>query len=196
MKVNNLIYLTDEIIYLKNQKKSKIIRYKIGKNIIQYGKVYNVDKFLKTYDDLIRKNHLNNNLFGDTIKVIINPTYTPADIKFLKYLLEKFNYRKILFENETKKYKLNNQNAYLNVLDNYSILSYIDEYKKTRSYFIPINFFPDLKELLRYIKSKIGIKELYLIGKGEMISEIFQLFEKTYQNKTYIYTNSELYLLN
>lgn len=196
MQVNNLIYLTDDIIYLKNKKRTKIISQKINKNIIKYGKIYNQEKFIKTYDNLLKTNHLNNNIFGDTIKVIINDTYTPADIKYLKSTLEKFNYRKILFEKETKKYKLNTQNAYLNVLTNYSILSYIDEYKKTKSYLIPDDFFPSLKDFLSYIKKIIAERELFLIGHGEKISEILNEFEKTYQNKTYIYTNSATFIIN
>lgn len=196
MKFNNLIYLTDEAIYLKNKKQKNIIKFKITKGIIKYGKVYHVDKFLKSYSKLLNDFHLNNNLFGDTIKVIINSTYTPADIFFLKTILEKFNYRKIVFEQETKLYKLNNSNAYLNAFNNYSLLSYIDEYKKIRCFLIPESFFPNFDDLLNYIKSKIENKELYLIGNGDKISEILEKFEEKYQNGTYIYSDNEFYLLN
>lgn len=195
MKFNNLIYLTDEAIYLKNKKQKNIIKFKITKGIIKYGKVYHVDKFLKSYSKLLNDFHLNNNLFGDTIKVIINSTYTPADIFFLKTIFEKFNYRKIVFEQETKKYKLNQSNAYLNIFDNYLLLSYIDEYKKTKSFLIPNNYFNTLNDTLKYIKNKIANKDLYLIGKGEILTEIFNSFEKKYQNKTYIYKDSEVFLL-
>ena len=73
MKVNNLLYLTDNMIYLKNKKRKEIIKNKINKNIIKFGKIYNIEKFLKEYNIFLNKYHLNNNLFGDTIKVIINP---------------------------------------------------------------------------------------------------------------------------
>ena len=195
MKLNNTIYLTDNTIYKKNKKRNNIIKYKINKNIILYGKVYNIEKFTKVYSMLLSENKLNNNLFGDTIKIIINPTYTPADIFFLKTIFEKFNYRKIVFEQETKKYKLNQSNAYLNIFDNYLLLSYIDEYKKTKSFLIPNNYFNTLNDTLKYIKNKIANKDLYLIGKGEILTEIFNSFEKKYQNKTYIYKDSEVFLL-
>ena len=42
MKLNNTIYLTDDTIYVKNKKRNNIIKYKINKNIILYGKVYNI----------------------------------------------------------------------------------------------------------------------------------------------------------
>lgn len=195
MKINNLLYMTDDILYLKNRKKQNIIKYKLSKNTIRYGKIHNISKFMKEYNKLLNENHLNNNLFGDTIKIIINPLYNPADIVFLKQIMEKFNYRKIVFENEAKRYKLNMQKAYLNIYDNYMFLSYIDEYKKTKSYFIPADFFDSIQELLGYIKRKIKDKDLYLIGKGEMLNEVFNVFEKEYQSKTYIYKNHELFLL-
>ena len=72
MKLNNTIYLTDDTIYVKNKKRNNIIKYKINKNIILYGKVYNIEKFTKVYSMLLSENKLNNNLFGDTIKIIIN----------------------------------------------------------------------------------------------------------------------------
>ena len=46
MKINNLLYMTDDIIYLKNRKKSNIIRYKISKNIIRNGRIYNISRFI------------------------------------------------------------------------------------------------------------------------------------------------------
>ena len=196
MRLNNLLYLTDDYIYLKNRKLTQVIKYKINKNIILYGKIFNIDKFLKTFNNLLNEHHLNNNLFGDTLKIIINPTYTPADITLLKMTMEKFNYRKIIFENETKRYKLNTQNAYLNIFDNYQILTVIDEYKKIQSYLITTNFFNDNLALLKYIKSKIAKKDLYLIGNSAKLTEIFSEFETKHQNKTYMYTDHELFLLN
>ena len=196
MQINNLLYLTDEYIYLKNRKLTNVIKYKINKNIILYGKIYNIDKFIKTFNKLLSEKHLNNNLFGDTLKVIINPSYTPADITLLKTVLDKFNYRRIIFENEIKRYKLNDSNAYLNVFNSYQILSFIDEYHKTKSYLIPANFFNNTTDLLKYIKNKIGKKDLYLIGISDNLSQIFTDFEKIHSNLTYLYTDHELYVLN
>lgn len=195
-RVNNVLYLTDDIIYLKNKNRKDIIKYNINKNIIIEGKIANIDKFIKAYEKLLNENNLNNNLFGDTIKIIIRPNYTFADISLLKTVFEKFNYRKITIDNETKYYKLNNSNAYLNIFNNYIILTYIDEYKKTNSFVIPANYFNNNTDTFKYIKSKIANKDIYIIGKGEVMNEVFSLFESIYQNKTYIYSNHETYLLD
>ena len=195
-KLNNVLYLTDDYIYLKNKKKDKLIKYKINSGIIEYGKIYNIDKFIKVYEKILKDNNLNNNLLGDTIKIIVSPNYTPADITLLKKLFERFNYRKIVVDNEIKTYKLNNNNCYLNVFDNFMNLSFIDEYKKINSFTIYNNYFLTIDKLLSSIKDRIQNKEIILLGHGEFLQKIFEYFENKYDNKTYIFTNFETYLID
>ncbi len=195
-KLNNVLYLTDDCIYLKNKKKNKLIKYKINLGIIEYGKIYNIDKFIKLYEKILKDNNLNNNLLGDTIKIIVSPNYTPADITLLKKLFERFNYRKIVVDNEIKTYKLNNNNCYLNVFDNFMNLSFIDEYKKINSFIIYNNYFLTIDKLLSSIKDRIQNKEIILLGHGEFLQKIFEYFENKYDNKTYIFTNFETYLID
>ena len=195
-KLNNVLYLTDDYIYLKNKKKDKLIKYKINSGIIEYGKIYNIDKFIKVYEKILKDNNLNNNLLGDTIKIIVSPNYTPADINLLKKLFERFNYRKIVVDNEIKTYKLNNNNCYLNVFDNFMNISFIDEYKKINSFIIYNNYFLTIDKLLSSIKDRIQNKEIILLGHGEFLQKIFEYFENKYDNKTYIFTNFETYLID
>ena len=195
-KLNNVLYLTDDFIYLKNKKKDKLVKHKINSGIIEYGKIYNIDKFIKVYEKLLKDNNLNNNLLGDTIKIIVSPNYTPADIIILKKLFERFNYRKIIVDNEIKTYKINNNNCYLNIFDNYILLTYIDEYKKINSYIVYNNYFLSIDKLLASIKDKIKNKEIILLGHGEFLQKVFEYFEEKYNNKTYIFTNFETYLID
>ena len=102
MKTNNIVYLTDEYIYLKNKKKKDIIRYKINDGIISGGKISNIKNFIKTYEKLLNEFHLNNSLFGDAIKIIVLPSYLPSEINMLKNIFMVFNYRKIIIEKELK----------------------------------------------------------------------------------------------
>ena len=195
-KTNNILYLTDSYLYLNNKKYPDTIKYKITKGIVINGKIANVNKFNKCYEKLLNEYKLSNSIIGDTIKIIINPTYTMTDITLLKSIFDNFNYRCIDIVNETKYYKLNQANAYLNVYDTYMILTYIDEYKKTNSILIPDNLFDSLDEVMDYINKKINNKELYLIGKGERIEDIFNNFEDKYNIKTYMFTDNEYYLIN
>ena len=148
------------------------------------------------YEKILKDNNLNNNLLGDTIKIIVSPNYTPADITLLKKLFERFNYRKIVVDNEIKTYKLNNNNCYLNVFDNFMNLSFIDEYKKINSFIIYNNYFLTIDKLLSSIKDRIQNKEIILLGHGDFLQKIFDYFENKYDNKTYIFTNFETYLID
>ncbi len=195
-RVNNIVYLTDETIYFKNVKTNKIIKQKINKNIIINGKVANIDKFMNVFDKILKDNNINNNIFGDTIKIIVNPTYTNSDNYLIKNLLEKFNFRKVLIENEIKNYKLNKENCYLNINNEYILMTYINEYQKIENYIIPNNFFNDEKSLFDYIKQKIKNKVVYLIGTGEKLNMFFNNFEQDYGNSTYLINDSDIYLLN
>ena len=195
-RVNNIVYLTDETIYFKNVKTNKIIKQKINKNIIINGKVANIDKFMNVFDKILKDNNINNNIFGDTIKIIVNPTYTNSDNYLIKNLLEKFNFRKVLIENEIKNYKLNKENCYLNINNEYILMTYINEYQKIENYIIPNNFFNDEKSLFDYIKQKIKNKVVYLIGTGEKLNVFFNNFEQDYGNSTYLINDSDIYLLN
>ena len=157
-KVNNILYLTDEAIYLKNNKIKNIIKYKINKGVITNGKIANINKFISVYEKLLSENKLNNSLFGETIKIIIHPLYTNADINLLKNIFESLNYRRVSVEYETKYYKLNTTNCYLNIHDSFILLTYINEYKKTITKLIPDNFFSEFTDTLAYIASEVPNK--------------------------------------
>ena len=195
-KVNNIIYITDDCIYLKNKKRNLFIKSNINKGIIECNKIYNIEKFIKSYEKILKDNNLNNNLIGDTIKIIVTPNYYPSDIFMLKKIFEKFNYRKIIVENEIKTYKLNNTNSYLNIFDNYLFLTYLDEYQKIKSFVINNNYYLDINSLIKTIKDRINNKDILIIGHGKLLQDIFNKYESTYNNKTYLYSNYDTYVID
>ena len=211
----NILYLTDNYIYLKNTKTKKITKINLPKNIVINGKVANINKFLEKLEKITKEYNLNNKILGEKIKVITSCNYTNADITLLKNIFEKLNYRQIIIESEVKYYKLNNNKAWLNILDNYLILAFINQYQKKETCVIENNFFVfedkiskdkisenkvwenkiSLEELFRFIKNKIGTRELYLLGNGALISSFYDNFEKKYFNKTYLFNNHETFLI-
>lgn len=195
-KVNNIVYITDDCIYLKNKKRHLFIKSNINKGIIECNKIYNIEKFIKSYEKILKDNNLNNNLIGDTIKIIVTPNYYPSDIFMLKKIFEKFNYRKIIVENEIKTYKLNNTNSYLNIFDNYLFLTYLDEYQKIKSFVINNNYYLDINSLIKTIKDRINNKDILIIGHGKLLQDIFNKYESTYNNKTYLYSNYDTYVID
>ena len=196
MKTNNIVYLTDEYIYLKNKKKKDIIRYKISDGIISGGKISNIKNFIKTYEKLLNEFHLNNSLFGDEIKIIVLPSYLPSEINMLKNIFMVFNYRKIIIEKELKYFKLSNNNAYINVYNNYISISYLDEFKKINNLYFEPRLFKNEQDLIKYLKYILNSKEIYLLGNGNLLNTIFSDLENKTGIKTYLYSNHETYILD
>lgn len=181
MKYNYVLHITDDNLYLK--KKDKVIKYKLAKDVIYGGKVANINKFMKSLEKLLSENHLNNSLFGEKIKIIVASNYTPADITFFKNIMNCFNYRKISIDKELKYYKLNSTNSYVNVFDNYSNITFLDEYKKVNNIYIETKCFLNNDDLMSYINYILGEKEVYLLGSGNLINEIFSNFENKFNKK-------------
>lgn len=194
--MNNIIYLTDEYIFIKNKKQKDIIKYKINKNIILNGKIINAQKFIKTYELVLKKYNLNTNFFGDTIKIITNASYSLLDKQILKNIFSTLNYRKIVIENASKYLKLNQSNAYLEIYDTYQILSFLDGYRKINNILITNNFFKTTEDIFLYIKYRINEKELYLLGFGSLFEEFFNKFENECDNKTYTFFDSSIYYIS
>lgn len=196
MKINNIVYLTDDYIYLKHKKNNNIIKYKLNKNIVEAGKIANQPKFIKSYEQLLNINHLNNSLFGETIKILISPNYNQADIRILKNLFMCFNYRKVIVENIFKILKLDKNSFYINGYEEYIELFYLDEFNKNNYLLINTNLFFTTDDFFKYLKYRVKNKELYLLGNSDLLSEIFTFFEEKYNNKTFMFSNNELYLIN
>ncbi len=193
MKYNYILHITDDYLYLK--KKDNIIKYKLSKDVIYGGKIANVKKFMKSLEKLLSENHLNKSLFGEKIKIIVASHYTNADITFLKNIMNCFNYRKISIDKELKYYKLNTSGVYVNVFDTYINITYLDEYKKINNIYIETKSFFNNDDLMKYLNYITQDKELYLLGNGSIINDIFSSFEDKFYKKTYIFQNNETYII-
>ena len=201
VKIKNNLYLTDEYLYVGNKKKQTVTKFSLPKNIVINGKVANIDKFINVLEKIVKENNLNNSLIGDNIKIIVSPKYSNAEITLLKNIFEKLNFRKIIIEHESKYYKLNQNKAYLNILNGYSTLCFINDYAKKEIYLIPEDFFifknlDNLDFFQEFVKNKIANRDLYLIGNGKNLVSFYQTFEQKYQNITYLYANSKTFIMD
>ena len=195
MKFNNILHITDDYLYLKAKKHKNIIKQKLALNTVYGGKIYNIKKFMKIFEKLLNENHLNNSLFGETIKIIVSSNYTPADITFLKNVMTCFNYRKIVIEKELNYYKLNDKNTYINIFDNYFNVTFLDEYKKINNIYMETKSFYNNDDILNYISYITKDKEVCLLGSGDLLKEIFANLENKFNKKTYIFSNHETLII-
>ena len=148
-----------------------------------------------SFEKLLNANHLNNSLFGDTIKIIVANNYKEADILFLKNIISSFNYRKIVVEKEIKYYKLKENIAYINIFDNYFNVTYLDEYKKIKNIYMETNSFKNTSDILKYIDYITDKKEVCLLGSGNILEEVFLNLEDKFNKKTYIFKNHETHII-
>ena len=195
MKFNNILHITDDYLYLKAKKHKNIIKQKLALNTVYGGKIYNIKKFMKIFEKLLNENHLNNSLFGETIKIIVSSNYTPADITFLKNVMTCFNYRKIVIEKELNYYKLNDKNTYINIFDNYFNITFLDEYKKINNIYMETKSFYNNDDILNYISYITKDKEVCLLGSGDLLKETFANLENKFNKKTYIFSNHEILII-
>ena len=195
MKFNNILHITDDYLYLKAKKHKNIIKQKLALNTVYGGKIYNIKKFMKIFEKLLNENHLNNSLFGETIKIIVSSNYTPADITFLKNVMTCFNYRKIVIEKELNYYKLNDKNTYINIFDNYFNVTFLDEYKKINNIYMETKSFYNNDDILNYISYITKDKEVCLLGSGDLLKETFANLENKFNKKTYIFSNHETLII-
>lgn len=194
MKIKNTLYLTDDTLYLKS--KDEVIKWKVRQNVLKNGKIASISKFTKEYEKLMQKYNLNNSIFGQTIKIIVNSAYLDSDITVLKNIFTCLSYRKVIVEKELKYLSLTASKAYLLIYDTYSFLYYLDEYQKARSILIDSNIFAESSEYEKYIARKVKGKELFLLGQGDKLNHFFQTFEKNYNILTYLYNNHATYFVD
>lgn len=188
--------MTDNWIYFYNYKLKKKYKASMSKNVIKNGKIADIDKFIHRYEEVLKENHLSGSVFGDKIIIVVHHKYTKADAAILKSIFEKMNYRDIKIIYEYKYYDMLEDRVWINYNRGYLLLTYIDDFGKLESFLIEEGFFESDRELYEYIKKRIKNRDIYIIGNSKKIDKFYQDFEKEFENKTYIFTTGESYILN
>ncbi len=196
MMKKQVLYLTDNWIYFYNYKVEKKYKASLPKGIVKNGKIADIEKFIIKYETILKENHLNGSILGDKLLIFVHMKYTKADIALLKSVFEKMNYRDIRVVYEDKFYDLNNDNVWINYNEGYLLLSYMNEASRIKSFLIEENFFDEEREMYEFIKRKVGVRDIYVIGNNKKIDKFYKEFELLFKNNTYIFTDSETYLLN
>ena len=74
-------------------------------------------------------------------------------------------------------------------------MNYLDEYKKINNIYMETQGFLKTDDILEYLSYILNQKEVYLLGSGELINEIFSKLEDKFNIKTYIFSNYETYII-
>ena len=195
MKNKNIVYIADEYLIFYSKTLKKILKYKLNSKALKNGKIANIKLFTTSYKKFLKDYNLNNNLFGDTITIIVNPSYTKVDIDVITNVFTSLNYRKINIINEMKIYKFNSTNAYLNCNNGYYIFSYLDFYKEKHSSIFETKAI-DAESLSKIIAKLIKKRNVFCFGLNPNIDEIIEKIEENSTNLGYHFSNDEMFLLN
>lgn len=192
----NILYITDTNLYLYNYKKKQKFSFKIPAKIIKNGRIVNYKEFIKSFSNIATKISLNQALFGEKIRIIVSPAYHNIDLIVLKNIFNYLNFKKIKIDYEVKYYKLDNKNIWFNLQEKYLIVGYLNEYKITEFFLVENNLFKNDRDLYRYLKYIAKNRDIFLIGNEKKVGAFYKIFERLYQNKTYMFNNCEYYLID
>ncbi|MEG1150327.1 MAG: hypothetical protein RSE17_03460 [Bacilli bacterium] len=194
-KFKNILYMCDNLISLYNTKQNKILTYKLTSDILKNGKIANINSFIDKYKVFLKEKNLNNNILGESINIIINPSLTKCDKDILINIFKNLNYRTVLLTNEIKLYKLNSTSAFINMNEEYTILTYINEFKEKISFLIENNLLTE-SQFLDLVITKINNKEVFIFGLSSSISSFITSLETKNNNVIYEYSNKETFLID
>lgn len=183
------LYLTDKYIYLCS--KDKIFKENINEGIIVNNRISKSDEFYKSISKIIKKNKLNESIIGKNILVVDLPNYLKSDKELISSILEKtafdninfINYNELLENNHT--YNFNDCNAIITIDEN----NFFIDYK--------LFFNQDITEaILNLITMYLNDQSIFLIGSLPNLKELALLIENEYKIKTFIYDDSDIYIIN
>ena len=193
-KTNNLLYLTGNDAILYNFKYKKYFKLLLSKDIIKLGRIVDNSLFINNFKRFLNKHNINNNIFGESIIIIVQPGYEVNDFENLKTIFLSLNFKCITFLDEVKVYNLNLNNVWINIQKNYYILSLLDNYGKIKSYYVINNYFKNEMHLYKFIKYIVQDKSIYLFG--NYVDNFFNVFEKLFRNKVYLFSNNETFIID
>ena len=186
----NILYLDDYINYY-SKKINNIIKIKPYKKTLINGKIENKKKFINIFDKLLTDYNLKNNLFKESITIIINNNYTEEDKLLLKDLFLELNYKNIIFKSETDYLNIKKNILYINYNYSYFYFLFINNIGNVEVNIYQNNYLNRLVIIM--LVKKINPKYIFLYGKN--IIDIKDLLNK---NKIdyYYYLDSDNLIIN
>lgn len=188
--MKNILYI-DDYINLYVGELNKIIVSKPYKNTLKNGLIADGEKYIKNFQKLSKEYNLNNGIFNNNIKVIINKECTLENKKTIINILEELNYKNIEFIQELEIIKLDKNKLYICFNESYFYIYYLDNLGKTKYLLYENNQIN--KTLLNRILQSINKKEIFIYGKNYL--ELNNILSNTKFNY-YYFEDSENLILN
>ena len=192
MRFKYLFYFHDN--KLKYFKKKEIKTYQFSYDCLQYGKIINIEKFIKELKTFFKKEKIFN-LISPTLDIIVPYNYYNTDQEILLMSLNSLGINKINFIFENTLYPNKNNVVILNVCETYLIKT-IKNANEQKSLLYPFNLFKDKKELLTIIKNQNPKMTYLLFGPNKKIPEFVDILKTTSLTNVHYYNNYQTYLID
>ena len=191
MKPKYIFYFHDnKIMYTK---KGEIITYTFTLDSLLYGKIINIDIFIKEFKKFIHSEKINT-ILSPNILVIVPFNYYNTDKEILLMVLNSLGINKVEYKNELEFYPLKKNTTILNIHETY-LLETININNKIKNYIYPFNIFKNMKQLLNFISSKNNSNSYFLIGTNKDIPNFAEYFKKD-SIEIHYYNNYQTYIID
>ena len=173
-------------------KKSEIKTYQFPIDCLLYGKMINIEKFIKELKIFFKKEKLSS-LIMPSIRIITPVNFYNTDKELFLMAFNSLGINKIEFKNEIDYSPLKKNNALLNVCDT-SITKTTITKDLPKSIVYPFNLFKDKKQLLQIICQ--DKEESYiLIGTNSLVPDYVEILKKQNYEKVHYYNNYQTFII-
>lgn len=197
MQNDNYLYIVDNTIEFYQKKSKQFFEYNLSKKIVEQGKIVHQPKFLREFQNFLKKNHIIKKLQKNNLYIIIPPKFNEIDKETWKQIFENTSFQKMKFVKETNCYSLKKNVLWINLNQDYAYLTYLSKHHK-ESLVLQNNYlgYNLAEQLLRFLEQNKSIKKIFLFGSNKEINQISEKIEKITKKMVLYFERAKYYIIN
>ncbi len=191
MKPKYIFYFHDN--YVQFATKSKIKTYQFPLDCLMYGKVINIEKFIKQLKLFFKKEKLNT-LLSPYIKIIIPYNFYQTDKEIVTMCFNSLGINKIDYTSEINYYPKQKNTTILNIHETYLIKT-TTKNNNVKCLLYPFNLFKDKNELLNIVFNNENEKSVLMFGTNKNVPIFIDITKKLNLQQIHYYSNYQTYII-
>lgn len=189
------LYLLDNKILFFNEL-NQIYREIIPPKIIKEGKIIHKPKFIKLFQQFLKKNHLIKRFQYSVLYVIMPPNFEEIDKEILKYVFDDLHFQECKTIKETNLISVKKNELWINLNDSYAYLFFGEkkgiEFSLIKDNYLKLSIEEQIKN---YLLKEKKIKKIIFYGDNKNIPLLCSTIIKKYNKSCYFFENYDNYLL-
>ncbi len=191
MRTKNIFYFHDNKVQFTKKDEIKTYTFKI--DTLLYGKVIDIEAFIKELKQFLKKEKILG-LITPSITIITPYNFYNTDKEIMLMAFNSLGINKIEFINETSLITKKNDSSFLNIHETYLIQTiYINN--KTKNYLYPYNLFKNKDQMLNFILKKNPDLSYYLFGSNKDIPNFVEILKQSKVKQVHYYNNYQTYII-